>query len=283
MLVDDRAGSGSREPGNVTGLHIVVTGGGRGIGRACAASLAAAGAHVTVVARTRVQVEETVLEIRERGGSAKGFVCDVTVPSMVHDALSAASGWRPVDVLINNAGMNSAFGPLGEVDQDLWWADITVNLRGSALCSAALLPKMVERGSGRIINIVSGAAGRAFPFDTAYGISKAAIVRLTDSLAAEVASAGVSVFALGPGNVDTGLSRSFLTSGVIHRYSPDAVGRFSPEPPDKAIAAISFLSGGAGDMLSGRWVDAADDLQQLVAHAEEIVARDLYQLRRTKL
>jgi NAD(P)-dependent dehydrogenase (short-subunit alcohol dehydrogenase family) len=118
----------------------------------------------------------------------------------------------PVDVLVNNAGSNHVFGPLWEVDLDNWWSDVTINLRGPAVCTAAVLPSMVQRRRGCIINIASGSAKRPFPFNTAYSASKATLVRLTDSLAAETAEHGVSVFALNPGTVDTDMCRGLMAS-----------------------------------------------------------------------
>jgi NAD(P)-dependent dehydrogenase (short-subunit alcohol dehydrogenase family) len=186
-------------------------------------------------------------------------------------------------MLVNNAGANRVFGPLWAVDPQVWWADVTVNLYGPFVCASAVLALMVEQGSGRIVNIAYGTAGRPFPHNSAYAASKAALVRLTDCLAAETAEHGIAVFALGPGTVRTEISLGLERSPEGRRWLADAIDRLDFIGPEAAAAAVVFLAGGAADALSGRWLDATDDLAAIAARADVVASDDLYQLRRTKL
>jgi len=269
---------------DLRGQVALVTGAGRGIGRATARALADAGAKVGVLSRSRDQVAETAALITDTGGQALAVTADVTDRETVRASVQAVIGrFGRIDLLVNNAGANAAFGPAWEVDPDAWWADVRVNLLGPFLCSAAVLPTMVARGCGRIVNIASGTAGRAFPNNTAYAASKAALVRLTDCLAAETAPHGVSVFALGPGNVRSEMSLGLERSAAGRRWLGDAVAALRFVPAELPAAAVVLLASGQADGLSGRWLDAADDIRGIAAQAEDVRTRELFQLRRTKL
>jgi NAD(P)-dependent dehydrogenase (short-subunit alcohol dehydrogenase family) len=263
------------------GMVALVTGGGRGIGRATAQALAAAGAQVAVASRSEVEVREVARAISAAGGVALAVPMDVTDRSAVDACVAKVTAeLGDIDLLVNNAGSNRVVGPLWEIDPDEWWADVDVNLRGPFLCARAVLPAMVGRGRGRIVNIVSGTAGRAFPYDTAYASSKAALVRLTDSLAGETAGHGVSVFALGPGNVDTRMTKDLVSSDAAHRWMGDTLDNLAFIPAEVAASAVVFLAEGHADRLSGRWLVASEDLAGLAECAEQIVDGDLLQLRR---
>ena len=264
----------------LTGQVALVTGAGRGIGRAIAEALAAAGAAVGVASRSGPRLEETVQLVEEAGGTAVAAPTDVTDRRSVDACVAAVTtALGPVDLLVNNAGSNRVVGPSWEVDPDDWWADFEINVRGVFLCARAVLPTMVTRGGGRIVNIASGTAGRTFPYNAAYASSKAALVRFTDCLAAEVAPHGVSVFAVGPGNVETKLTTDLTTSPAAQRWMGEALGRLAFISPSVVADTIVFLAAGHGDRLTGRWFAAADDVRQLAMRADEIVTEDLYQLR----
>lgn len=269
---------------DLRGQVALVTGAGRGIGRAIARALAAAGAGVAVLSRSAEQVDETVALIRGDGGRALALAGDVTDRAAVAaSAREAADRLGPIDLLVNNAGANAVFGPAWDVDPDAWWADVRVNLLGPFLCSAVVLPSMVARRRGRIVNIVSGTAGRAFPHNSAYASSKAALVRLTDCLAAETAPHGVSVFALGPGTIRSDMSLGLERSAAGRRWLGDAIAALRFGPAEVPAAAVVLLASGQADELSGRWLDAADDIRGIAAQAADVRARDMFQLRRTKL
>jgi NAD(P)-dependent dehydrogenase (short-subunit alcohol dehydrogenase family) len=258
---------------SLAGRVAMVTGAGRGIGRAVALALADHGALVAALARSSTGIDTTVGAIEEAGGRAIAVRCDVVDPDAVRAAVEHITDeLGPVDVLVNNAGSNVVFGPLWEVDLDQWWRDVTINLRGPALCAAAVLPEMIARGRGCIVNIASGSATRAFPYNSSYAAAKAALVRFSDSLAAETAAHGVSVFALNPGTVETDMCQGRIDSPAGQRWMPDVIGVL-PEhyvPASVPADAVVFLAEGRADSLNGHWFEAGEDLEALVADAELI-------------
>lgn len=260
----------------------VVTGGGRGIGGATALALAAEGAAVGVLARTQTEIDEVAGSIQEDGRKALAVTADVTVESQVDHALSAiANELGPIDLLVNNAGGGSAIGPVWEVDAEEWWSTVEVNLRSVFLCSRAVLPGMIERGRGRIVNVSSGLALRPMPNGTPYTVAKAAALRFTDSLALEVAPHGINVFAASPGLVRTAMTDYLIESEAGKRWLPQMqhVRESMWVPVEKGAALIVAIAAGDADALSGRYIHVSDDLADLVKRADEIRANDTHTLR----
>lgn len=263
----------------------VVTGGGRGIGRAIAAAFARAGASVAIAARTSTELEETVAAIGAPPGRVIAVPTDVRNEHSVDRLIKRVTQkLGRVDVLVNDAATYGAVGPLWESDPQIWWNDIETNLRGTYLCCRAVLPHMVERRWGKIINISGGGSG-GFPYGTAYASSKVAITRLTECLAAEVDEFGVQVFALSPGLVRTSMTEHQITSPDGRRWLPKvgemiANGRDVPAERAAELALALALSDGR---LSGRSIGVGDDLDQLLRCVDEIKAEHLYQLRLQKL
>ena len=151
----------------------IVTGAGRGVGRVIATSLALNGWAVACAARTSDEVVKVVDAISHAGGSGLAIEADVVVPADVERMVKAtvAELGTPV-LLVNNAGTGVAVGPLWEVDPDAWWRDVEVSLRGTFLCSRAVLPGMIERREGRIINVASYSAIKASPYHSGYAAAK---------------------------------------------------------------------------------------------------------------
>jgi NAD(P)-dependent dehydrogenase (short-subunit alcohol dehydrogenase family) len=267
---------------DLEGTVAVVTGAGRGIGRAVAERLAAAGAAVGLVARSAVQLEEAAASIWEKGGRAITLTADVTEPGSVEQMMARVQlTLGPVDLLVNNAGKCDAIGPLWEVDPDAWWGDIRTNLLGTALCSRAVLPSMVARRSGRIVNVSSYAAVRPSPSMTAYGSAKAAVVHLTNSLAAETKEYGVSIFAITPGTVRTALTEQLTDSAAGRQWLPP----IPPErwlSPERVAQLVVSLATGKADRMSGRFIHVLDDVADLAQRADVIEREDLYVLRLRK-
>ncbi len=264
--------------------NAIVTGGGRGIGRAIAQSLASAGAGVAVVARSASEIAETVSLLEEDGGRGLAWVADVrdrrSVEKMVEQVESRLG---PVDLLVNNAGTGSAIGPTWEMDADIWWQDVEVVLRGAFLCSQAVLAGMVGRGRGRIVNVTSRTGASGIRYQTAYSCSRAALFQFSNGLAKELEQHGISVFALTPGLVRTALTDHILNSEAGQRWLPQfkamVAGGKAWVDPKTVGDAVVVLASGRADALSGRWIHAQDDLDALIRKAKQIQAQDLQVLR----
>jgi 3-oxoacyl-[acyl-carrier protein] reductase len=192
----------------LAGRVALVTGGGRGIGRAVAVGLADVGARVAVLARSAEEIQQTVELIGERREGALALVADVTEPEQMASALAAIEKrWGPVDVLINNAAVVWPLGASAGLDAGEWAAALTVNVTAVARLSFTVLPRMLDGGWGRIVNVSSSIAADPAGMlrANAYATSKAALEAHTVNLAAELAGTGVSVNAYRPGGVDTAM------------------------------------------------------------------------------
>ncbi|HLZ71518.1 MAG TPA: SDR family oxidoreductase [Dehalococcoidia bacterium] len=267
----------------LTGQVAIVTGGGRGIGRAIALALAAAGAAVTVTARSADQLGETAAAITAAGGRALVLPADVTDRQAVEGVVSETEQQLgPVTLLVNNAGIITPFGPVWEVDPEAWRRCMDTNVYGTFLCSRAVLPGMIARREGRIVNLAgSDPAQKAVPMATCYDGSKAVILRLSEGLAAETREYGVSVFSLMPGGVHTAMVDELVRSPWMLKLNP-AVGdfdRYWRTPPERAAALCVLIASGRADALSGRFLSVHDDLEELVRNSEEICKEDRYVLR----
>jgi NAD(P)-dependent dehydrogenase (short-subunit alcohol dehydrogenase family) len=239
----------------------LVTGGGRGIGANVARALAEDGWSVVVAARSRDQVDAVAAEI---GGRA--LELDVASPESIERAVADAG---EVELLVNNAGITAPDGHSWEIDAADWWHVLEVNLRGPYLCARAVIPGMIERGHGRIVNVASGAAYLPMSsIDTAYGASKAGLHRFGELLAGELAPYGIPVFSISPG-----LVRTAMTEDV---FPADA-----PWTPDEAAPTlVRKLASGRYDALAGRYLHAEhDDLDDLLSRLDEIRENDLNAIR----
>lgn len=249
------------------GMVSLVTGGGRGIGRQAAIALGRAGSRVCVTARSNDELEATIDRIREAGGpDPVAVVGDVSSPDDVARTVQKAERQLgAIDVLVNCAGTSpSKPGPLAGADVEDWWHVVEVNLRGPMLYVSHVVPGMIERGHGRVINVNSLAAvdARTAGAGSAYGVSKAALFRLTDILATELAGTGVVAIDFSPGLVRTAMT--------------EQVPAFADIPDDQwtdievAADVIVELAAGRLDALTGRFVHVADDLDVLVDRAQQI-------------
>jgi NAD(P)-dependent dehydrogenase (short-subunit alcohol dehydrogenase family) len=269
----------------------LVTGAGRGIGRATALALADAGSAVVLGARTAAQIEEVEAAIKERGGQARAIQLDVRNRESVQQFVSAAlETFGQIDTLVANAGSNNgtengAVGPLWEINPEAWWNDIEINLGGTFYCSQAVVGHMVARGKGHIVSLNSlGPSILPWPYDSAYACAKAAIARLTDSLAEELRDHGVYVFTLSPGRVYTQIVKDALENAPGEKWLLPKVKQ-TPHlevPPEVPARAIVFLVSGEADGLTGRLLHATWDLQELARRAPEIADSDLLQVRFAK-
>ena len=189
----------------LAGKVALVTGGGRGIGRGIALELTAAGARVAVAARTAEQVEATAAEI---GGVA--IEADVSDRADVERMVARAEEeLGPLDLLVSNAGIAHWDESAWELEPEDWWHVFEVNVLGVYLCSRTVIPGMISRGGGRIVNVASGAAYLQGSTSTAYSASKAAVHRFSETLAAQLKPHGIPVFSISPGLVRTEMTYTF--------------------------------------------------------------------------
>ena len=254
----------------------LVTGASRGIGRATALALAAEGFTVGLVARSPADLEETRRLVEDAGGHGLTAVADITDPAQVGaavDAIESAAG--AIDTLVNNAGSLRAIGPLWEVDQSEWWEDVHISLAGAFNLCRRVVPAMIDREAGRIVNVVSYAGTRPAPYQSGYGAGKAALVNLTESLAASLHDRGITVFAVAPGFTETALTRELLESEAGRHWLP-GVGQGHGVDAERTAALIAVLALGRADELNGRLLHTLDDTTEIVGRLEEVEREELY-------
>jgi NAD(P)-dependent dehydrogenase (short-subunit alcohol dehydrogenase family) len=284
-----RPGRRARDAGvDLHGRVGLVTGGGRGVGRLLARTLAEAGAAVALIARSPDELAATVEQIQDAGGVAAAATADVTDEIAVTAALAQLRAQLgPVDILINNAGINGPMGVLWETEPAEWWQTLKVNLGGPFVLSRLVLPSMIAARRGHIINITSNAGVYRWPLVSAYATSKAALIKLTETLAAETERHGVSVFSVDPGLLPIGLSDAALMStagrdtaeGRVFGWIRSQLKAGRGADPGRAAQLILELASGRGDCLSGRHLTVADDLDMLLTRSDEIRSGDLHTLR----
>ena len=257
----------------LAGHVALVTGAGRGFGKAIAKEFAAQGAAVTVTARSTRQIDQTVLEIKAAGGKAFAVPGDVTHRKDVERVVEAAhKHFGPTTLLVNNAGLASPFGPIGTIDPDEWWASQAVHVFGPFLYISSVLPEMIRAKKGRIINIASLGGTRVEPNLSAYCVGKATEIRLTEQVAAEVRGHGISAFAIEPGTVYTDMAEATINDPHAQRWMPGMLEHLKKirdtEDPAKGLARCAAmclrLASGRYDGLTGRYLTPDDDVDALL-------------------
>jgi 3-hydroxybutyrate dehydrogenase len=244
----------------------LVTGGGRGIGRAIALAFASEGAQVTVAARSFEQVQQVAREIAD-GFSTKALpvVCDVSDAASVERLFKDVyeSFGRGPDILVNNAGIAES-APLTKTGDELWQRHLAINLSGSFYCMRAALPQMIERGWGRIVNIASIAGKTGAPYIAAYSASKHGVLGLTRSAALEVAAKGITVNAICPGYVDTemttrGIENITKKTGLSADQAMESIRKMSPQnriiEPEEVAALALLLASEEGRGINGQAIN----------------------------
>ncbi|HVV89671.1 MAG TPA: SDR family NAD(P)-dependent oxidoreductase [Solirubrobacterales bacterium] len=233
------------------GAHAVVTGGGRGIGREAALALAGLGAKVTLVARSGDELEAVAAEIAGAGGEAATRTADVADPAQVEAAISAATEWSPVSVLVTAAGLNRV-GPAADYATEDWNTLMEVNVSGTFYACRAVGRRLIERGEpGRIVTVSSQMGSVGFPGRAAYCATKHAVNGLTKALAVEWAPHGIAVNAVAPTFVLTPLTKPMFEDA---EFAADVAARI----PDGELAtledvagAIAFLAGDRARSVTG--------------------------------
>jgi len=267
---------------NLSGQVGVVTGAARGLGRAFAIALAQAGMAVALVDRRENELNETLQMLESSGGKGTAIAADISDAGQVQTWTKAVEQkFGPLDLLVNNAAVAGPSGPTWETDAAAWWQTQEVNLRGPFLGCHAVLPGMIARRKGRIINVASAAGTVSVPYLSAYVTSKAALIRFTETLAFEVRPHGISVFAMHPGAVQTPMNEELLATAGKQwlpwlEYIFQQAENQTAEP---GANLVLFLASGKADSLSGRFFIVPDDPKDLISRADEIRQKDLYTLR----
>ena len=272
------------------GRVAVITGASQGLGLAIARAYVQAGASVALCARDAAMLDLAQRELSDRAVAGQVVTvhpADVSQPADVQALARTALGAFPrIDILVNNAGVYGPFGALEEVDWEEWAQAIAINLLGSVLMCRAFLRHFKSNRAGKIIQVSGGGATRPMPRISAYAASKAAVVRLVETLAEEVRADGVDVNAIAPGALNTRMLDQILAAG------PESVGaakhlemlkqkQQGGSSPERAAALAVWLGSSASDGISGKLLSAIwDPWEELDAHRDELQNSDVYTLRR---
>jgi NAD(P)-dependent dehydrogenase (short-subunit alcohol dehydrogenase family) len=241
----------------------IVTGGGRGIGRAIAKKFAAEGAAVLVTSRTESEIREVAAEIQSAGGTVNAVAADVSREIDCQRIVAGArNAFGRIDILVNNAGVYGPVQPVEKISPKEWDEVIAVNLRGPFLLSRLVLPEMYKNGRGAILNITSIAAKAAFQLNSPYAASKAGLLGLTRTLAAEAARSGVRVNAVSPGPVPETKMSQELGQNLAEYFHADTRELFEqmlkgilqgrPQTTEEIAAAALFLVSDQASAITGQ-------------------------------
>ena len=259
------------------------------MGRVLAQGLADAGAAVGLIARSSDQLAESVRLVEESGGVAVAVTADIADPRAAAAAITQLrERLGHIDLLVNNAGVHGPVGPAWEVAEDAWWRTVEVNLRGVEVCSRLVLPDMIARRRGCIVNITSRAGVYRWPLLSAYSVSKAAVVKYVENLAQETKRYGLAVFSLHPGILPIGVGELALAAANVPVEGHQAgVGGWIREElasgrgadPRKVAELLVRIAAGDADPLTGRHLTVDDDLDELLSRIDEVRDDDSYLLR----
>jgi NAD(P)-dependent dehydrogenase (short-subunit alcohol dehydrogenase family) len=268
------------------GKIAIITGGGRGIGRAIALAFAREGASIAVAARTRHEIDETSVCIRELGCSALSIKTDVSKwDDVVHLVNCTQETLGTVDILVNCAGVQGPIGSMVDNEVAEWIESIQINLVGVFLCTKAVMPIMLAKRFGKIINLSGGGAATPRERFTSYSAAKAGVIRLTESLSKEVADYNIQVNAIAPGPCKTRMIEQILAAGERAgakgleeaKRQMETGGTPLNIPADLAV----FLASAKSGSLTGRLISAVhDDWRRMAVQAVQIAGSDAYTLRR---
>ncbi len=244
----------AREPFTLEDRVAIVTGASRGIGQAVAVALAGAGAAVVLAARKPEGLEAVAARISAAGGRALAVPAHMGKASDVQALVSrAVEAFGKVDVLVNNAATNPHFGPLLDVEEPAWDKTFEVNLKGYFAATRAVVEHLrARRAPGSIVNMASIAGLRAAPLQGVYGMTKAAVISMTRTLAQELGPLGIRVNAIAPGLVETRFAAAIVQSDDLrtHLVSRTALGRHAQ--PDEIAGAALYLASEASAYVTGQ-------------------------------
>ena len=237
---------------DLTGKVALITGGSRGIGLAIAQAYAAAGAKVALASRKQAAVDEAAAIIRQAGGEALAVAAHTgdgaAVAALIERVVAQFGG---LDVLVNNAATNPHFGPFLTAEDSHWDKILDVNVKGYFRVAKACVPAMRARGGGKIINVASVAGLEPQPLMGVYGVSKAAVLMMTQVLAAELAADNIQVNAIAPGFVKTQFSRVLWETPAIHDQLVGAVPQRRMAEPEEIAGIAVYLASAASSFTTG--------------------------------
>ena len=272
----------SQRAGEPAGVALV-TGGSEGVGRAVALGLGAAGFAVAILARSAEALRETRALLEGNGVPSADCVADVRDSDAVASAVAAVeSKLGPILTVVNNAGTSLAIGPLWEADPGAWWTDVETSLGGAFNVCRSVIPGMIARRQGRILNVSSYAGLRAAPYQSGYGCAKAGLANLTELLAASLLPYGIRAFTVTPGFVRTSLTTQLTESSAGRLWLSELQTRDSLDPDLFVRLTVTVALGGA-DILNGRFLHALDDISELVSRFGDIESEELYVPRLRRL
>lgn len=265
----------------------IITGGSLGIGLAISEAFAKEGSNLVVVSRDTAEFENAKCAIRLHSSvSVEMCQADVSQPADVERMLQfTLNRFGTVDILVNCAGIYGPIGPITEIDVNHWVNTININLCGTFLCMRAVLPTMMKKKKGKIINMSGGGGATPLPRFSAYGTSKAGVIRLTETIANEVKEYNIDINAIAPGAVNTRLLDQALAAGDSAGKDFKAKAIKQKEeggvPTDKVAELALFLASRESDGLSGRLVSLLwDKWKDSPKHLAEIMSTDIYTMRR---
>jgi len=275
----------------LSGRSAIITGANRGLGCAIATAYVKAGASVLLVARDAPLLQSVQAELRplasEPGQQVETMPCDVSRPDdCAAVAARAEQLFAETTILVNNAGVYGPMGKIEDIDWEQWIRAVEINLFGTVLMCRSILPRMRERCYGKIVNLSGGGATAPLPGISAYAASKAAVVRMTETMAEEVRGTGIDINAIAPGALNTRLLAEVLAAGpekvgaAFHERSL-AQQRQGGTPLEKGASLAVFLGSAASDGISGRLISAIwDPWAALPEKTEQLAKSDIYTLRR---
>lgn len=285
--VNTSARAGHLEP-RLKGKIALVVGAGRGIGEAIALRFASEGAQLVLASRTVSEISHAAEQIRAVGGIALVHVADVTDRTQVNQLVHAAmKAFGRIDILVNAAGTYGPIGPVWEIDSREWENAFSVNLFSALYLCQAVLPHMIAARSGKIVYFSGGGATSPLPRFTAYGTSKAALVRFAETLAEEVREHNIQINAIAPGAVDTRLQDQVIAAGykagkIYNRMRRMRESGDGATPRDLAAELAVFLCTPASCGLTGKLISAPfDDWQSWdKQRIDEVMSQSWFTLRR---
>jgi len=267
------------------GKTSLITGSGRGIGKNIAKRLSEEGSTVILTSRSTDQIDDVLNQIHDMGGQGIAIKCDITKFEQVKNMIdSAISKYSRIDILVNNVGIINPIGPFTDINPKEWKSCFETNFFGAYNVLKLVLPSMISNNYGKIINLSGGGAFNPFPNFSSYASSKAAIIRLTETLAKELESHNITINAISPGMTKTRMTEDILKSGETVGPEFEKAKKVminGGADMTKILNLVLFLTSYESDGLSGKTIAAQwDDLEYIKSHISEIQNSDKFTMRR---